>query len=301
MTVCIAAIYNNNSILGASDRMVTGGYGDITFEPPISKILTLTNSIAVLAAGDISVHTQVFQATFKTLGDQIKASPTKWIDISEAAGAYSNHFYDLRNKLLERRVLSLYGLTLTSLAEKLKEADGKFMDTLNDRIKKFLDDFESVETIITGIDDSGPHIYVVKDGEISCHDKLGFAAIGIGGYHAISHFMLSSYSRTDSESKALLTTHQAKKKAEISPGVGKATDMCVIGPTKGSFSPITQPPLPKDVVQDLDKYYEKYTKKISKLNKKTEEEIVKYLNELVPKKTPKQEINPSSTIPSGKN
>lgn len=59
MTVCVAAISQSSTgtglmITGASDRMLTAG--DIEFEPEQSKIQPLTNSIALMLAGD-SAHT----------------------------------------------------------------------------------------------------------------------------------------------------------------------------------------------------------------------------------------------------
>ena len=37
-----------------------------------------------------------------------------------------------------------------------------------------------VETIFTGADPTGAHIYVADNGHISCLDTIGFAAIGVG-------------------------------------------------------------------------------------------------------------------------
>ena len=72
VTVCIATI-NNGIIIGASDRMITAG--DIEFEPPVAKILTLTTAIAVLTAGDQSIQMQVFQKAYKTIAEKIAPEP----------------------------------------------------------------------------------------------------------------------------------------------------------------------------------------------------------------------------------
>lgn len=295
MTVCIAAIYNNNAIFGASDRMVTGGYGDITFEPPAPKILNLTNSIAVLTAGDQSLQMQVFQKVGKMIAQEIAAEPAKWIDISHAAEVYSKCYYELRSKRVEEHILSPYSLTFDTFISRQKEMSQGFIDTVTSKIQRFINDLDSIETIITGVDDTGPHIYVVKDGEINCHDKLGFASIGIGSYHAISHFMFSSYSRVSSETKSLLTIHQAKKKAEVSPGVGKDTDMCIIGPDKGTFNMITKPPFPTDIVKDLDGFYGRYKKKIGRMDEKTEKDIQNYIDQRVVQ-VKGQEASPTSSV-----
>lgn len=297
MTVCISAIYNNNSILGISDRMVTGGYGDITFEPPIPKILQLTSSIAVMTAGDQDIQIQVYQEVFKAIEEKIKENPEKWINVSEAAEIYSKCYFSLRNRLLENYLLSQFNLTLNSFIERQQSMNKDFVDMIVSKIERFQTYYmNDVETIVSGIDTFGPHIYVVKNGKISCFDKLGFASIGIGSSHAVSHFMFSAYSRFASESKALLTIHQAKKKSEVSPGVGKETDMCVIGPQIGSFTMINPVPGGLDIVKDLDKFYAKYLKQIERIDKKTEGTIQNYLARLGSNSPQKQEVSPTTTV-----
>jgi hypothetical protein len=275
--------------------MVTGGYGDITFEPPVAKILPITNSIAVMTSGDQNIQMQVFQEASKIVGEKISADPSKWIAVSEVTEIYSSCFYKLRNKLIENRVLSQYDLTMDSFISRQKEMSSEFVDMITTNIDRFDVDYmrgQSIETIIAGIDDLGPHIYVAEDGKIDCYDKLGFASVGIGSFHANSHFMLSKYSKFSIESTALLTIHQAKKKSEVSPGVGKETDMCIIGPQKGSFTQLL-PFSGLDIVGDLDKFYGRYTKAIDRLNKSTENQIKDYLTQLAPTTQPKQEVSPA--------
>ena len=298
MTVCIAAIYDNASILGASDRMVTGGFGDIEFEPPAPKILNITNSIAVLTAGDQNIQMQVFQKAYRVVGEKIKAQPEKWLGVSDAAEIYSGCFYALRNKLIEDGVLLPYNLNYDSFISKQKEMNIDFVNRLTNKIDRFPREYiGDIETILAGIDETGPHIYVVRNGIINCNDKLGFASIGIGSNHALSHFMFSSYSRIASEPKALLTIHQAKKKAEVSPGVGEQTDMCHMGPNPGSFKMIAEPIFTKPIVRDLDNFYKKYKKQIKLLDKKTEDKIKDYLRNLTPPPQPKQEVGSPPPTP----
>ena len=152
VTVCIAAIYNNNAILGASDRMVTGGYGDITFEPPNPKILPITNSIVVMTAGDQNIQMQVFQKASKIVGENISANPSQWINVSDATETYSKCFYELRNKLIENNILSQYNLTLDSFISKQKEMNREFIDMITTSIDRFDIDHmrdQRIETIIT--------------------------------------------------------------------------------------------------------------------------------------------------------
>lgn len=288
MTVCIAAIYNNNSILGVSDRMITSG--DIQFDRPQRKIISLTNSIAVMTAGNTNVQTQLYTMVTSFIKKKLDANPTKWIQVEDVATFYRDSYIQLRKELAERSVLAPYGLTYETFIKEQKVMSDEFVEDIIYRIRRYIPD--SVETIVLGIDDSGPHIYIVRNDEIVWHDVIGFAAVGIGSNHALSHFMLSGYTRSASEAKALLTLHQAKKKAEVSPGVGQGTDICIVGPKPGSFYIIEPGLIGLDIVKDLDKVYKTYTKKISKLDEKTERDIVDYLSK-IGTKSKKQELTPS--------
>jgi 20S proteasome alpha/beta subunit len=65
MTVCVAVIaHSKDVVLGMSDRMLTAG--DVQFQASTSKIWPVTNSIVMMAAGDIGtqneIHTELTMA-----------------------------------------------------------------------------------------------------------------------------------------------------------------------------------------------------------------------------------------------
>ena len=195
--------------------------------------------------------------------------------------------------MAEKEILSPYMLNNETFIARQKEMSSDLIKKITDRIERF--PIEEIETIITEIDDSGAHIFVVRSGVISCDNKIGFASVGIGSYHALSHFMFSAYTRFESASKALLTIHQAKKKSEVSPGVGAQTDMFLVGPSLGSFVMIDQPDFKTSIVKYLDNFYIEYKQEIEKLDKKTEDKITDYLRKLTPSSASKQE---SGSLPS---
>jgi len=288
MTVCIASIYNSNSILGVSDRMITAG--DIKFEPPQTKIISVTNSIIIMTAGDSNIQTQIYERVSHIVGERIKLHPEKWIPVIDVAYLYRDCYLELKREATEKSVLSPYGLTMDSFISKQKELSDDFVENISLRINNF--SIATAESIITGIDDDGAHIYVVINGGMGCYDRIGFASVGIGSNHALSHLMLSGHTPMTSEPKALLTIHQAKKKSEVSPGIGEQTDMFVLGPGLGTFNMLI--PIPGlNIVKDLDEVYKKYVKELHKIDRKTEEKIVDYLAKLSSKNTPQQEMNPT--------
>lgn len=290
MTVCIAAIYDNKSILGVSDRMLTGG--DIQFEPPTPKIFNITNSIAILTAGDSSMQAQLVQKAYEYAADRVTADPGKWLSVKEVAYFYRNSYIEIRREAAERTILSPYGLTSETFISKQKDMSPELVKDIAYRLENFALVDEDVATIIAGIDDD-PHIFVIVNDRVVCADRIGFAAVGSGSNHANSHFMLSGYSAGASETKALLTIHRAKKKSEVSPGVGEQTDMFVIGPNPGTFNKLeAMPAIGVDLVKDLDGFYREYTDEISKLDVRAEAKIQEYLSQMVTKRSPAQKAEP---------
>lgn len=93
----------------------------------------------------------------------------------------------------------------------------------------------SVSVIISGVDETGAHIYIVNDGDPICRDGVGFAAIGGGARHAESQLMLGRHAWNSPASETLLLAYTAKKRAEVAPGVGTFTDLFVCGPHLGSL------------------------------------------------------------------
>jgi hypothetical protein len=282
VTVGICAIYQTNegkAIFGASDRMITANDGEIEFESPTSKIFAFSNSIAVLYAGDLSIFSQIYQKANNAIGEAIRANPQEWVKVFDAASIYSKFYFEVRNEMVENEVLSSYGL-------KLKDIDTKpnMMDMLLDKVDRHVLRFPQNEVIIAGIDKTGQnnatmaHIYTIRNGCIYCHDIEGFVAIGSGAKQAESHFMLSKYGRNANEAECLLTVHQAKKKSEISAGVGQATDMFINGWRLGSLMMITPENFGGiDIVQRMDNFYKSFVKQISKFNRTKKLQVERFI------------------------
>lgn len=296
MTVCIGAIYNNNTIIGASDRMLTAG--DIQFQPHSSKIWRFSNSILVMvSADDISVQNMIFQDVYKVVNDRIKAEPNNWWKVKDVAELYSDHYCKLKLTCIKKEILGPFALNNETFISRQKEMSEEFIGEMVGRIRKY--SIPHISTILAGCDENGAHLYVINDEDISCHDSVGFVAIGAGAGHAESHFMLSGYHPGLHESKALLTVHQAKKKAEVAPGVGKETDMFIIGPRLGIHFIF-----PGDLIDSLDKFYKEYKNKIDTIDKKNQDKIDEFIKRYAkeraedinkqniekPKETKKEEI-----------
>jgi hypothetical protein len=225
----VAAIAENSIILGASDRMLTAG--DIQFEPGDIKIRRLTTSIAILTAGDSDLHAEILQSVFS----EVRAIDLddSW-EIKEIAEMYAKYYGEVRSKRAERAYLSPLRLTMDEFLDRQQSMDSDTVARLTTEIINF--DAGCAQAIVAGIDSTGPHLWVVDNESVSCHDRVGFAAIGAGEWHAKSQFMFAGYGRFISVPRAMRITYGAKKRAEVAPGVGNATDMFYIGPDLGSFT-----------------------------------------------------------------
>lgn len=245
MTVCIAAIYEETGVFSASDRMITAG--DVQFEPSIEKVRYLTSSCLVMFAGDAAMQAEIIQATQNMITEEIQRAPQQWLTIKSMAETYRDEMGAALLARAARRILSPLGLTVDGFMSRQKELSPELVRDLSREMLNYHG--PDMEGIVCGIDTSGPHIYTVDNGSVNCRDHVGFAAIGAGYWHANSQLMGFRQSPRTSLADTLLNVFFAKKKAEIAPGVGEATDMYI---TMGLGSSST---LRDRVAEELERRY----------------------------------------------
>jgi 20S proteasome alpha/beta subunit len=126
--------------------------GDIEFEPPQTKIYRLTPHIVAAVAGSASAHAILHVQTMA----RIASSPT--ISVSEATKIYAEEFAKHRSSRAEREILFPLGLTLDTFVGRQREISQELVSRIAADLRtRRLD----VEAIVTGVDSSGAHIYVV--------------------------------------------------------------------------------------------------------------------------------------------
>jgi len=193
--------------------------GDIQFEPPQAKFAQLSNGIAAFIAGDTNAQTEILRYVQKRIPGTVEHAVTCYCKCQAR--------YNL--KQAENSVLRPYGLTMDTFLERERDLSPDFSDRI---IRAIAGQQADITAIICGVDHDGGHIYVVDEyGRSSCHDSSGFAAIGDGEWHANSQFMINGYTSWWTFGQALLLTYMAKKKAEVAPGVGLATDLYYMWPS----------------------------------------------------------------------
>jgi 20S proteasome alpha/beta subunit len=279
MTICIAAKCGEGVIFGAADRMKTAG--DIQFEPPTPKVFLLTSSIAVMTAGDAAFQAEIIQELHNVVSLRIKEEPSQWLKVKDIAYLYAYFLNLLKQKRSENAILLPLGLNKDTFITRQNEMSQEFVASLTKEMLLF--NVPTVCAIVTGIDDEGTHIYYITENQVSCMDTIGFASIGSGSRHAESQFMFARHSFNSPLPETLLLTYSAKKRSEVSPGVGKETDMFMIGPGLGSYTSINS-----SVMKKLDDEYKKIIKKENKILQEAKKEVTRYITEILENVTKNQ-------------
>ncbi|MDD3853914.1 MAG: hypothetical protein PHD40_09725 [Syntrophomonadaceae bacterium] len=285
MTVCVAAICQDG-IIGASDRMLTAG--DIEFEPLQPKIINLTTSIFIMVAGDSSLQSELIDCVRKDVNQRITSNPDNWWNVKDVADIYNQYYNYTRFKKAENQILSPLGLDNNSFINRQHEMDSSLVMQLSREMINF--DLPATQAIFAGVDTSGPHLYVSNNGIISCQDIVGFASIGVGAWHANSQMMFSGHAKWKLLPETLLLVYSSKKRAEVAPGVGEATDMVKVGPALGTFFYIGD-----HVLKRLAEIYNSEREKEIKSINESKESINHYVEDITRTSAKEQASVPQDT------
>lgn len=240
MTVCIAAICTwcgddvavdvdeglfvrelcepQPCIIGISDRMVSiEDFAQYELSQP--KFAKIINSAMVLLAGSVNLTAEILRKTCSFYKNYIDIIPIE--RIAETYGSYlSNYLDDRKNNIVRRRT----GLTFKEFMTQAEWSE-KDRDSITKEIKQIPD----TGAIVTGIDETGAHIYLIDaEGVVSCQDSIGYAVVGTGDYHAVSQLMRNRHSPDKPYIDTLLLSYMAKRDAELNEYVGKTTDIFII-------------------------------------------------------------------------
>ena len=313
VTVCIAALAERTTLIGVSDRMLTAG--DVEFEPAQAKMWRFSNGIWGLVAGDMGIQAEILKRVDKEIKNRIAAEPSVWVPVRDAALCYCKHYHELLRDQAESAILHPLGLDLSTFLEKQTVMQKELVLDIAERLSNY--EFPSqLEMIFMGKDNEGPianageklvyaHLYVLDGDKLADLTTVGFAAIGIGKNHAESQLMFSGHWPMKAFDETILLAYAAKKRAEAAPGVGKATDIVVIGPALGIDFMIKE-----EHLGQLEKIYQKSRIASAKAVKKAQEETKSFIEKVKseykppaePSKievsiTPKpEELNPSPSV-----
>ncbi|MCL0057601.1 hypothetical protein M1N58_00150 [Dehalococcoidales bacterium] len=225
MTICIVALCDERQqALAVSDRMITAS--DVEFEQDASsKIEELTSNCVALTSGSALAHTELFDITLAELIGKPKPP------IQEIVNVLKSKYADLRLKKAEEQFFKPLGITVSDFLKNQQSLHS----TMVARLSRSLEEATyggggGLQVLLAGVDSAGAHVYYIADpGASECFDALGFCAIGSGRRHAESRLIAMGYVPSWPLKKVVYALYDAKKKAEIAPGVGaRFTDIAVI-------------------------------------------------------------------------
>ncbi|MEK6644565.1 MAG: hypothetical protein AABZ08_11715 [Planctomycetota bacterium] len=247
--------------------------GDIQFEPERSKLRQLTGSIVAMTAGDSDIQDEILQNVYRDIQARITAEPTNWWKVEDVAELHRKYYNKALLTRAENAYLSPLGLTYDTFITRQNELDSALIRDISKELLNY--PALGVSTIFAGKDEYGAHIYEADNGDIRCHNSVGFAAIGAGSWHAMSQMMFAGHTRYKPLPETLLLTYAAKRHAEVAPGVGTGTDMVYHGARLGSILIVGD-----HVLKKLDDIYKTSRKQIRAASTRAEKRIKSYVEEL---------------------
>jgi 20S proteasome alpha/beta subunit len=293
VTVCVATLFTWNlgtldkpaptrAAIVMADRKITSG--DIEYEPSQQKIAFITPRALITVAGDLAAHSEAIRRTLEQLRQRSEIQPY------DLAAVYGQSIQSIRQKQAEDKHLSPLGLNLDMFLSQQREYSDWFVERITNQMQGFVG--PDVEALVAASDGLDVHIFHVDHlGTISNMSDLGFAAIGIGAWHARSRLMQSGYSNTANFARAVTETFAAKKSAEIAPGVGKFTDAYALFKTGIE-------PLRSDVYEKCKEIYEVKTAKRATFDDEAINELGEYISKLGSEGVSPTEQSPINVVPS---
>lgn len=232
MTICIsAACDNGQKLVIAADRMFTiGSPLNVEFEPPISKIETMTPTCLAMGSGNSLAAAEIL----KRARAKFANSPKQSVDI--VARSVQEEYSILRNEVVEQQIVNP---ALGPDYAVFRSRGGTLPQYLQPQAQIYAQLFMQsgqynlgVEIVVSGFDEAGSHIYVISHpGQLTSFDKIGYGITGSGATHASIKLALELQHPKSGLTDTLLSVYGAKLAAEVAPGVGKETEMYVVSPS----------------------------------------------------------------------
>lgn len=221
MTICIAAIGGDGEfVVVASDRMVTATPPPIEFEHNSPKIIGISPHSVVLTAGDALAHVELCNEAIDT------AKAIRILSIRQIALEIQKAYQKQRSEKVEAEYLRPRGWTIKSFYEELAgRIPGEIFFTVDRQIATYE---HNLSVIVAGVDEKA-HVYSIRNPAVlDCWDGMGCFAVGSGSSHAMPSFYLNNWRPSISLGSLVFMTYEAKKRAEVAPGVGRVTDFAYI-------------------------------------------------------------------------
>lgn len=226
MTVCIGALCDDGrSCVVGADREMTVLALSLGYEHQDSKIEVLSDRCTLLSAGDALLAAEIVGSIDKTTLASLR--------VRGAAAMVRDTYLAVHLNRAESVILRPRGLTWDDFKRRAHEIPLQAYLGVDQLLFNF--GIGAAEFLVAGTDSAGADLYRVHYGGVAGGSwlewcwKLGYRAIGSGSPHASVFLALEKQHRRMSVAETLYNVYCAKKSAELAPGVGKATDVAIIG------------------------------------------------------------------------
>jgi 20S proteasome alpha/beta subunit len=232
MTVCIGALCEKGkAAVVAADEMVTFGPPmTLQTEPPgLKKIAEIAGSVALLYSGNVSDGEEIISSVRPNIPAGDRPS------VAAIAERVRNAYAQLKRKRVEETILRPWlGVDFAQFQEMVVKASAS---QILGQITGMLSQHNlQTDVLVAGADDTGHHLFIITHPGVLLHmNTLGYATIGSGAAHAGISLALNKHTASDSLGKTIYRVYEAKTAAEVSPGVGKLTDMALLKDGKITF------------------------------------------------------------------
>jgi hypothetical protein len=228
MTICIAAICDQgNACVISADKEITLPAAALEYEHKESKIDLLSKTCAIMSSGDALLAAEVIAKT------RLAIPHGKDVSILTIAEKMRDTYISIHLERAESVFLTPRGFTFKEFKEKgAQQLPQPTYQEIQNQLFNY--GINVVDFLVVGVDSAGSHIFrvhyngVVGGSWLEWCEKLGHREIGTGALHAAIYLSLESQYSGSSLSETVFNVYSAKKIAELSPGVGHATDLAII-------------------------------------------------------------------------
>ena len=220
VTQLIGAICGERkTVVAVADRMVTGF--NYEYEPWVSKAYWLTDHVFLMMAGPLEAGYGIAQRA------AWQVSQKGLTGVGQIADEVGIVFQAERNRQVIARYLSKFGIySLDRWLEVQLKLREELASDLRTQITRHR---VRVELMVLGVDAHGGQIYAIGDGaEVTPCTRAGYCCMGSGMEHADTTFARYQYDTSFSKEEALYVAYEAKRMAEMAPGVGPETDIFIM-------------------------------------------------------------------------
>ncbi len=195
----------------------------LTTEPPaLSKIQKLSERVVLAFSGSVPDGEEFLALTRARIGAVPKQPMSAIADAAKIAYA------ELKKKRAEETILTpLLGVNFAGLQSLIAQSAAS--QVLQQVFGMLHGHNLQLEALIAGSDDTGHHLFVASHpGQVLAMNSTGFTAVGSGALHAAIRLSLGQHTPNTSLIDGVYNVYEAKRAAEVAPGVGKMTDIAIL-------------------------------------------------------------------------